>query len=187
MTTPPPPHPWQLTAGTEADAAARVPDAAARAHAEAEAGGETEAAAEDADLGEELCRVQANILDMGADNYERLRRVCPDTNRRYRALQHRVGHQVRLALAAAAPRWRTAPQRLVAAAATASATRELWAELDERGGTAHLTHTAVREAATDEFSPGPPRDAERCWRCDARDAASDIGLCEPCPESLASR
>lgn len=139
------------------------------------------------DLGEELCRVQAEILEMGADNYERLRRVCPDADRRYRVLQSRVGHQVRLVLAGSSPRWRQGWRPEYEAAATATAAREMWMEFDARGGTVREVHTDAATQRGDGFSPGPPQDAERCWRCDARDAASDIGLCQRCHVSLTSR
>lgn len=139
------------------------------------------------DLGEELCRVQAEILEMGADNYERLRRVCPDVDRRYRVLQSRVGHQVRLVLAGSSPRWRQGWRPDYEAAATATAAREMWMEFDARGGTVREVHTDTATERGDGFSPGPPQDAERCWRCDARNAASDIGLCERCHVSLTSR
>lgn len=137
------------------------------------------------DLGEELCRVQAEILEMGADNYERLRRVCPDLDRRYQVLQSRVGHQVRLVLAGSSPRWRreSRPDH----EATATAAREMWTEFDARGGTVRNVHTNAATERDDGFSPGRPHDAERCWRCDARNAASDIGLCERCHVSLTSR
>lgn len=141
----------------------------------------------DPDLGEELCRVQAEILAMGADNYERLKRVCPDPDRRYRVLQRRVNHQVQLVLAGSPPRWRQASQPSCEAAATSTAARELWMEFDARGGSVSAVHTDVAAPRGDGFSPGPPRDAEQCWRCDARRAASDIGLCEPCHASLTSR
>lgn len=141
----------------------------------------------DPDLGEELCRVQADILEMGTDNYERLKRVCPDPDRRYRVLQRRVNHQVQLALAGSPPRWRQDAGPDCEARHTSPAAREMWVELDARGEAVREVHTDVAARRGDGFSPGPPRDAERCWRCDARDAASDIGLCEPCHVSLTSR
>lgn len=139
------------------------------------------------DLGEELCRIQAEILEMGADNYARLKRVCPDPDRRYQVLQRRVNHQVQLVLAGSAPRWRQEPRPNCAAAATSTAAREMWMEFDAGGRAVREVHTDVGAPRGDGFSPGPPRDAERCWRCDARNAVSDIGLCEPCHSSLTSR
>lgn len=142
------------------------------------------AAAEDADLSEELCRVQAHILGMGDDNYQRLRRVCPDTDRRYFVLQLRVNRQVQLALAAQVPRWRVSRRPNCDPAATSTAARDVWLELEFQ------RRTSVPNASRgggDWFAPGPPHDAEVCWRCDARDADSDIGLCGRCHASLVSR
>lgn len=139
------------------------------------------------DLDEELCRVQADMLQMGRDNYQRLRRVCPDPQRRYRVLRKRLDRQIRLALAASVPRWRALGHRNYDAAATSTAAREVWFELDARGQSLREPHITMGIGDGDGFSPGEPPDAERCWCCDARDAASDIGLCEPCHTALTSR
>lgn len=138
------------------------------------------------DLDEELCRVQADMLQMGRDNYQRLRRVCPDPQHRYRVLRRRLDRQIQLALAASVPRWRAPSQRNYDAAATSTAAREVWFELGARGQSLRETHIAMGARDGDGFSPGQPPDAERCWCCDTRGAASDIGLCEPCHTALTS-
>lgn len=138
-------------------------------------------AADDDDLSEALCRVQAQILGMGDDNYQRLRRVCADRERCYRVLQGRVNRQIQLALAGTTPRWRAARRPNCDPAATSTAARDVWLQLEfQRSWGGPL-------GGGDGFTPGTPHDAERCWRCDAREAAGDIGLCTPCHASLASR
>lgn len=131
--------------------------------------------------------MQADMLQMGRDNYERLQRVCPDPGRRYRVLRSRLDRQIRLVLAASVPRWRAPRHRSYDAAATSTAAREMWLELDERGGSLRERRIAMGTRDGDGFSPGVPPDYERCWCCDARDAAGDIGLCQPCHTALSSQ
>lgn len=61
---------------------------------------------------------------------------------------------------------------------------EMWVEIDPPGGslTAH-----VASDPADMYSPTAGSEAERCWRCDARDATTDVGLCDPCHASLTAR
>ena len=139
------------------------------------------------DLDEQLCQVQADMLEMGRDNYERLCRVCPDPQRRYRVLRGRIDRQIQLALAASVPRWRSPNRPRFDAAATSTAAAEMWFDLDTRGESVRQTHIALDAADGDGFSPGRPPDAELCWCCDLRNAASDIGLCTPCHGALRSR
>lgn len=136
-------------------------------------------AAADARLAEDLCALQAEVLGMGDDNYARLQRVCPDPQRRYRVLLGRVAHQTRLALAGTLPPWRSPPRPAIDPSALATAARDVTLQL--------TTVDPSERAAADAFSPGPPVDAERCWRCDARPSDSELGLCWPCHSVLASR
>lgn len=129
------------------------------------------------DLGEEMCRVQAEMLDMGEDNYQRLCRVCPDPDRRYRVLRRRFTHQVRTALASSQPPWRQATPSAVLPVARGV---ELTLDWQGRGSGGDL-------GSPDSFAPGPSAGAETCWRCDAREAGGDLGLCEPCHAALAAR
>lgn len=142
------------------------------------------AATDDDDLGEELCRVQAGILEMGEDNYERLRRVCPDPQRRYRVLQCRVSHQVRATLASQVPPWRRPPRPGIDGAAVHTAARDVWVTVQwQRRG----RPSDERLTTPDSYVPGEPVEAEYCWCCDDRVAAGDIGLCEPCHAALSAR
>lgn len=58
---------------------------------------------------------------------------------------------------------------------------EMWVEVDPPRGslTAH-----VGSEPADVYSPAASGETERCWRCDARDATTDVGLCQPCHTSL---
>lgn len=131
------------------------------------------------DLGEEMCRVQAGMLDMGEDNYQRLCRVCPDPDRRYRVLQRRFTHRVRTALASSQPPWR---QATPAAVLPAGGGVEVVLDWQGRAGS-----SGRDPASPDAYAPGPSARAETCWRCDARAATDDVGLCEPCHTALSTR
>lgn len=58
---------------------------------------------------------------------------------------------------------------------------EMWIEVDPLGGslTAHVASDPAHL-----HSPVGGDESERCWRCDARPATSDVGLCDPCHASL---
>lgn len=129
------------------------------------------------DLGEEMCRLQAEMLDMGWDNYERLCRLCPDPDRRYRVLQHRFTHRVRAALASTRPPWREPPPGAVVPVG-----RGVEVLLDWQGPAGPPGEGL---GSRDSFAPGRPAEAEICWRCDAREADGDVGLCGPCHAALA--
>lgn len=140
------------------------------------------------ELCEELCGMQADLLGMGDDNYARLCRVCPDSDLRLHALLHRVGNKDRPQCgpplrvhgqrpqpddgeglpSVSHPRFRTSGQRGLGA----NGHRGSAFDLDEAWD------------AAEYFTAVPHRDAHRCWRCDARSAADDIGLCQPCHGSL---
>lgn len=116
---------------------------------------------------------------MGEDNYQRLCRVCPDPDRRYRVLQSRFTHQVRAVLASSQPPWRQAPP-----AAVLPAGRGVEVVLTCQG---RATPAGGDPGSPDSYASGPSASAEMCWRCDARTATVDVGLCESCHTALATR
>lgn len=144
----------------------------------------------DAGLCEELCGMQADLLGMGDDNYARLCRVCPDSDLRLHALLHRVANRDR---PACRPTLRVHGQRPRPreAASLPSVTHlrfqrngQRWYEVNGHAASAFDLDEAWD--AAEYFTSAPHRDAHRCWRCDARSAADDIGLCPPCHGSLVS-
>lgn len=137
------------------------------------------------ELCEELCDMQAELLGLGADNYQRLLRVCPDPNLRLHALLHRVANRRRPPTPVRPPGQprcdgaRSHPSTSGAVRSESHAPR--WS-----GTNGHASAFDLDEAwdAAEHFTAVPHRDAHRCWRCDARRAADEIGLCEPCHGSL---
>lgn len=136
-------------------------------------------------LCEELCDMQAEMLGLGADNYQRLRRVCPDPNLRLHALLHRVANRRRPSTSVPPPRRSRCdgPRRhpSTSGSVRSEAHTPRWAGTD-----GHASAFDLDEAwdAAEHFTAVPHRDAHRCWRCDARSAADEIGLCGPCHGSL---
>lgn len=129
---------------------------------------------------DDLCRVQADLLGMGRDNYERLCRLCPDPERRYRVLRVRVEH--RLGVVTRPP---TPTSRRPAAGSTAlAAGGGVQLELEWQGTPRDPRNADEQATSADAFVVGEPAGSDRCWRCNARSAAGDLGLCEPCHASL---
>lgn len=148
------------------------------------------AASETRELCEELCGMQADLLGMGADNYLRLCRVCPDSNLRLHALLHRVANKNRpsygwtLQVHGQRPRVRQDPGLPHMSHPRFRRNGRRWHEVNGHQGSA-LDLNEDWDAA-EYCTTATHRDAHRCWRCDARSAADDIGLCEPCHGSLVS-
>lgn len=138
------------------------------------------ASPEEVEFSEQLCRTQADILGMGEDNYQRLCRICPDPRQRYRVLLTRVDHWFR--------DQREAPGQLRPHRNTP------WSATVDAGGGVQIVlesdtsapENDARATSQDAFVAGEPKSSEWCWRCNARSAAGDLGLCEPCHAELAA-
>lgn len=129
---------------------------------------------------DDLCRVQADLLGMGPDNYQRLRRICPDPERRYRVLRARVEHRLGVVPSPSSPAYSRPAEGTTALAAGGGMQLEL-----EWQGTPRDPRSVDDEATSaDAFVVGEPAGSDRCWRCNARSAAGDLGLCEACHASL---
>lgn len=131
------------------------------------------------EVAEELCRVQADLLAMGEDNYQRLCRACPDPERRYRVLRTRVDHQL------GTPPWGLPPHPAqgTPGPSTTALAGGVQVELEWRG---QPRDADERATSPDAFVAGEPTGKDRCWRCNASTAASDLGLCEACHAALAA-
>lgn len=133
-----------------------------------------------AEVTDDLCRVQADLLGMGEDNYQRLCRLCPDPERRYRVLRVRVEHRLGVVPSPPFPASRLPADGTTALAAGGGVQLEL-----EWQGTSRDPRNADDQATSaDAFVVGEPAGSDRCWRCNARSAVGDLGLCEPCHASL---
>lgn len=153
--------------------------------------GASGAASENRELCEELCGMQADLLGMGNDNYARLCRVCPDSDLRLHALLHRVANRDRPACGSTLrvhgqrPRPREAARLPTVTHLRFQRGGQGWHEVNGHRASAFDLDEAWD--AAEYFTSAPHRDAHRCWRCDARSAADDIGLCQPCHGSLVSQ
>lgn len=138
------------------------------------------AAARAAAVTDDLCQVQADLVGMGRDNYRRLCRVCPDPERRYRVLRSRVEHRLGVVPRPSSP----AHRRPADGAAALAAGGGVQLELEWQGSSRDPRNVDDQATSADAFVVGEQAASDRCWRCNARSAAGDLGLCEPCHASL---